>query len=121
MVIQVKSVEELNQLIQKYTPLIELAAKQQEHVPLLAYVYDVAINYVKENYSGLTKDWKAWIVFVVNEQLFSNRIIEEPDIKKSVDDFVEYWKLNYQAYLDDLALYSSEYDRDIGFVKRFLQ
>ncbi|MFA5366609.1 MAG: hypothetical protein WC333_01890 [Dehalococcoidia bacterium] len=114
------SVDEINALIQKYSPLIELKAKQQEHVPLLAYVYDTAINYIKENYSGLTKDWKAWTVFVVGERVMSGQIAEVPDIKKTIDDFIGYWKLNYQPYLDDLALYSSEFDRDAGFVKSFL-
>jgi hypothetical protein len=120
MIIQV-NVDEINQLIQKYTSLIELKATQQEHVPLLAYVYDTAINYVKENYSGLTKDWKAWTVFVVNEWVMSGQIVEVSDIKKTIDEFIEYWKLNYQAYLNDLALYSNEYDRDIIFVRSFLQ
>jgi hypothetical protein len=116
-----KTVEEVNALIQKHAPVLELFVKHHEkQIPILAYVFDLAINHIKTNHIDLTIDWKVWSVFVVGKYFLGNKIVNESDISKTIDDFIVYWKAEYQEYCDGLGMFASEYDRDRGFVYVFL-
>lgn len=111
-----KTVDEINSLVQKYaTILVLLEPKEQAH---FAAILEVAIPYIKDNYSDLNTDWKAWAVVSLKKQ--HHKIHKESDIKKLIDDFIEYYKTEYQNYIDNLGMYASEYDRDCGFVHAFL-
>lgn len=114
-----KTVDEINELIQKYSPVLELI-KEKGHRPYLAYVYDVGINHIKEHHNGLSSDWKAWAVFVINENYWRNKITNESDIIKTINDFIVYYNNEYQNYIDDLAVFSNDFTRDKGFVLKFL-
>lgn len=113
-----KTLDEINALIQKYAPVLELT-KHINHIPILAYIYDISINYIKESYSGLTADWKSWAVFVVNKNYFYNKITMESDIKTTIDDFFNYHIQHYNEYCQDL-ISASDYDRESGFVNKYL-
>lgn len=112
-----KTVEEINGLIQKYTSVLELI-EEQERIPYLAYIIDIAVNHIKNAHSDLTIDWKAWCIVVLTK-LFS-KIKKEGNISEIIDDFVAHYKKEYQNYCDDLALFASEYDRDYGFCYRYV-
>lgn len=110
-----KSIDEINGLIQKYASVLELI-HQREQIPYLAYIIDIAVNHIKEKHNYLSIDWKAWSVVVIKKLFLDKKINNESDIIKSIDDFIEYQKNEYQNYLNDLAMFTSEYDRDLGFV-----
>jgi hypothetical protein len=85
---------------------------------LFAIMLDVAIKYLQENHKDLNSDWKAWSVIVLKKQF--KKIRTEEDIKKTINNFIEYYQNEYQNFIDDLGMFASEYDRDLGFVSRFL-
>jgi hypothetical protein len=116
-----KSIDQINTLIQKYTPVLELYVRHHEkHIPILAHIIDLAVNHTKTNHNDLTLDWKVWSVFVVEKNYFNNKINNESDIGKTIDDFIVYWKAEYQGYCNGLGMSASEYDRDRGFVYKYL-
>jgi len=103
----------------KYQPIFEFI-KQKEQIPYLVYVFETGINYVKENYNNIDKDWKVWSIVYLKNQFLNNRIIEELDIIETIDNFFTYYKTNYKNYINDLAMYVSEYDRDYGFMLKLI-
>ena len=115
-----RTVDEINGLIQKYTPLLELYIKHQNDMPYLAVVIDVGINHLKTNYDKMTIDWKSWIMVLLKEEYFRKLIKSEADIPKEIDDFIIYHNENYENYLKD-TIAASEYDRDRGFIYMYLK
>jgi len=116
-----KSVEQINELIQKYTPVLELFIEKEEHIPYLAYIIDLGVNHIKTKHNNLTVDWKSWTVFIIEKKYFDNKIRVESDIITIIDNFVEFFNKEYQKYIDDLGMFASEYDRDRGFIYMFLR
>jgi hypothetical protein len=114
-----RSAQEANELVQKYTLLLEYSGVRTViDAQLFAIMLDVAIKYLQENHKDLNSDWKAWSVIVLKKQF--KKIRTEEDIKKTIDNFIEYYQNEYQNFIDDLGMFASEYDRDLGFVSRFL-
>ncbi len=112
-----KSVDEINGLIQKYASVLELLKPQDQ--PYFAYIVDIAIKHIETSHKNLTADWKAWSVFVLKKQHI--KIKNESDINKIIDDFIEYWKKEYKEYCDSLGVFATEYDRDRGFVYKYIE
>ncbi len=116
-----RSVEGVNELIQKYAPILKLSrTKSKEEIPILAVIYDISIKYIKDWHNNLTVDWKSWCVLVIKEQFHNKKIQSESDIIQVINDFVNTWKENYKIYCNSLGTYASEYDRDRGFVYKYL-
>lgn len=114
-----RTVEEINGLIQKYTPLLELFVRQQNHIPYLAVVIDVGINYLKTTYNQMTIDWKSWTMVLLKEEYLRKIIKSEADIPKEIDDFIVFHNENYENYVKDTVA-ASDYDRERGFIYMYL-
>jgi hypothetical protein len=114
-----ENVDKINGLIQKYAFVLELIS-DQEQIPYLAYIIDTAINYIKKTHNDLNIDWKSWCVILVKEQFLNQKIKSESDIEEIINDFIEYWKKEYKKYCDNIAISSSDYDRDRGFVYEYI-
>lgn len=112
-----KSVDEINGLIQKYASVLELLKPQDQ--PYFAYIVDIAIKHIETSHKNLTADWKAWSVFVLKKQY--DKIKNESDINKIIDDFIEYWNREYKEYCNNLGMFTTEYDRDRGFVYKYIE
>jgi hypothetical protein len=110
-----KNVDEINALILKYAPVLE--SIQPEIQPHIAYIINVAYNYIQEKYKDLHKDWKSWIIVILKNQF--NKINDDKDILKNIDKFINYYHSNYQKYCEDIVSVS-EFDRDHGFVFNYL-
>jgi hypothetical protein len=116
-----RNIEEANILFEKYKPVLEVSnIRNIEDAKILAIVYDVSVKHIKENHNQLNIDWKAWCMVVVNKLFLIKKFKTEEQIIKTIDAFVEYWKNEYQSYCNDLAMFASEYDRDNGFVFRYI-
>ena len=113
-----KSTEEINLLIQTYSHVLEIV-KYQEKVPYIAVVVDIAFKHIANCYNDLTSDWKAWSVYVVEE--LCDIINNETEVKDIINEFNEYKQKEYQKFLDDVAMFVSEYDRDWAFVHAFMK
>jgi len=112
--------EEVNALIQKYATLLEVTdAKKREDLPILAIIFDVGINYIKTTYNDLSRDWKAWSMFVVKHKYNNGKIKTEEEVRKTIDDFIAFWKAEHKNYCNDI-ISTTEYDRDREFIFRFL-
>jgi hypothetical protein len=112
-------VKDLQVLTTKYAPVLELI-KEKEKIPHLAYIFEYAINYINSNHNNLTKDWKTFTTIVIKNQFLNEKIQSESDIEDIINDFVLYWKTEYQNYIEDLALFDNEIDRDLGFCNKYI-
>jgi hypothetical protein len=114
-----RTIDEINELIQKYISVLELI-KQQKQIPYLAIVIDVGIKYVKEKYQDLELDWKAWSIVYLKHKYLRGKIKKESDIPNLIDDFIKYYKDKYKSYVDNLGMSTSDFDRDYGFVCAYI-
>jgi hypothetical protein len=114
-----KSVDEINELIQKYAPLLELT-KNKKEIPYLAYVLDVAIKYIETNHKEKHKDQRAWAATIVRWQYLDGKIKNESDIAETIDEFFQYIKDELQTYVSNMVA-ASQYDLEAGFVHQFIQ
>ena len=111
-----KTVEEINGLIQKYASVLELIKPQYQ--PFLAVIIDIGVNHVKEKHADLPSDWKTWSIVYLKNKYFNGRVHQESDIPGSIDIFIKYYKDNYVDYINDLGMFTNEFDRDYSFVCR---
>lgn len=112
-----KTVDEVNLLIQKYTPLLELI-KQQDLVPYLAVIIEISVNYIKQNYSDLNINWKIFAVIYIKNKFLINKINNEDDVIKLIDHFISSYNNDYINYLNNLGVYATEFDRDYDFITK---
>ena len=109
----------VNDLIVKYTPILEQLKEKDRTYEILS-VLDYTINYVKNKYPNLNKDLKTWSTIVTKNMFFVGKIKLISDIDIIVDEFVLYWNNEYENYLNNIGVYSSEYYRDIEFINIFI-
>jgi hypothetical protein len=110
-----KTPEELNTLIQKYLPVLQQIKVSPVLYQQLAYIFDVATIHIKQKYSDLTPEWKAWCMVVLRDLYKKNKISTDLDITSIIDDFINDYNLNYESYCSYMAS-ASEYDQQRGFV-----
>jgi hypothetical protein len=79
-----------------------------------------SINYVKKNHNELSVDMKAWCVVVVKKIHERKKFEYEEDITTTIDDFITYWKTNYGDYCNNLAMFASDFDKDLGFIYKYI-
>jgi len=119
--ISTKTEAEINALMQNYMPLLQMLLDKQQ-APYFAATLDFAVNYLNETHGDLGGNWKTWAIMVIKN--FYHNIRNEATIKKMIDDFVEYYKTNYQSYIDNMdsegTISASEYDRDSRFVYTYI-
>lgn len=113
-----KTVDEINGLIQKYAPLLELT-KNKKEIPYLAYVLDIAIKYIEEKHKEKHKDQKAWAATIVRWQYLDGKIKNEFDITQTIDEFFQYLKDEFQTYAGNMVA-ASPHDLETGFAFQFI-
>jgi hypothetical protein len=113
-----KSVDEINELIKKYAQALELIKPQFQ--PYLAVIIDIGVKHIKEKHQDLPVDWKAWSIVYLKNKYFKGRIHKESDIPDLIDDLIRHHNDDYKKYIDDLGVFTNEYDRDRGFVHKYL-
>ena len=115
-----RTIDEVNLLIQKYAGVLELI-KQQEEIPYLAIVIDVGIKYIKEKHNNLNIDWKAWTIVYLKHKYLNGQIKKEEDILNLIENFLKNYHNNYNKYIDSLGIYSNDFDRDYTFVCKYIR
>jgi hypothetical protein len=115
-----RTVEDVNALIQKYASLLELIREKQQ-IPYLAVVLDIGINHVKETYPTLELDWKAWSIVLLKNKYLKGYVKNESDIPVIIAEFIKHFKDNYADYIQQLGMSATEFDRDYGFVCRYMK
>ena len=111
-----KTVDELNALIVKYASVVE-QIYDRESIPYLVVIFDIAVTYIEEKYVELSKDVKAWAIYVL--RLLLRYLKNEADIKRVIDEFFEYYKAEYSNYGNDIVLTASVFDKDHNFVYNY--
>lgn len=109
-------------LIIKYQDALkEVFKKDDPKVIYVAYIINVAYNYLEEKYKDETADWKSWCVVMIKRLFDREKLVEKDDIFKHIDQFVEYKKSEYDKYVSNIALYSDEYYRDSPFIDKYIK
>lgn len=104
-------------IVNKFAPILQ-DIKSEEQIKYLAYTINVGVNHINEKHNDLPKDWKAWAIVGIKNLFLKGKIKKEEEISKKIDEFVDFWKSDYNKYCEDM-ISSTEYDRDKGFVIRF--
>lgn len=81
-------------------------------------IVDIAVKHLKSNHDNLSDYWKAFTIIMLKKLL--EKLIDDTDIINYIEEFLEYHKSHYAVYVDDLAWSSSDFDRDYGFVMKFV-
>lgn len=113
-----KTDDEINALIQKYELALSVFS-EKERIPALALIIEIGINHINDKYNLIVPYWKTWII-VVLEKLY-DKIENESDIKKIIDDFLQYHNSNYEIYISDIVMSTSEYDKDNPFINTYVE
>jgi hypothetical protein len=106
-------------LIKTYGEIAD-GLSDKNHIIEKIYVIDYLQKYFKLYHTELHKDVKAWCAVVVLN-LYKKNKTTEADIIAICIEFIEYYNDGHQKYIEDIVLYSSEYDRDVSFVRNFIQ
>ena len=92
-----RTAQEVNELIQKYAPVLEVSGiKTVIDAKILVILVDIAVKYIEEKYANLNTELMALSVVAVKES--QKKIKNEADVKKIVDDFIEYYKTEFEQY-----------------------
>jgi len=110
-----KTIDEINALILKYAQALEIIRLSDQ--PYMAYIINVACTHLEAQHKDLNKDWKSWAIVVLKNKC--RKINNDADIQKTIDEFIEYQKTEYEAYIKDLV-WHNEIERDWGFVRAFI-
>lgn len=110
-----KTKEEIDALIQKYFSILGFVPEQNRSA--FAYAIDVSYNYLKSK-ELMTTDWKTWAVVVVKYKF--NDLKNDSDIIKLIDDFIEYYDVEYFNYCENTVA-CSEFDRDCAFTRAYIK
>jgi hypothetical protein len=58
-------------------------------------------------------------MLVIKHRYNEGKINTEEDVRKIINEFVSFWKTEYKDYCNDI-ISATEYDRDRGFVFKYL-
>jgi cupin superfamily acireductone dioxygenase involved in methionine salvage len=105
------------ELIQKHQSILGLIKNPNEW-PQYAGVIDVGINHIKSKYNNVDLNWKTWASAILIKN--ASYLKSEKEVIDLIDNFLDYVKTNYQFYVDDLGMSVNDYEKDRGFVYRFL-
>ena len=114
-----KTPEELNALIQKYAPVLQQVKVKPDQYQYIAYIIDIAINYLTINHKDLSADMKTWCIVVLKDLYMKNKINNDLDITTIIIDFINYYDLNYETYCSYMVS-ASDYDQQRGFVHDYV-
>lgn len=109
-------VNEIDILLTKYQYILELV-KRKDKIHEIAYILDIACNYIVNKHNILNPDWKTWSVIILIDLI--DNIYGDSDIIKIIDNFIKFYNENYKQYIDDIGLSASIYDRDCGFINLY--
>lgn len=105
----------IQELYNKYQPILG-TIKDIPQLPYFIYSFDIGFNYIKEKHLDLSSDWKTWSMVCFKQLYFKGLIKNESDIIIEIDKFVEHYRNDYDAFIRDTAMFTSEYYRDYAFV-----
>mgnify|MGYP001022825929 CR=1 FL=1 len=112
-----RTAHEVNELIQKYAPVLEVSGvKTVIDAQILVILVDIAVKYIQEKYNNISTDLKAWSVVAVKQS--RKKIKTEADVKKIIDDFIEYYKTEFEQYRATMCDYPLV-DLECNFVHSF--
>lgn len=113
-----ENTESVQVLLNRYSSIQEYI-KPERQFPYYAFIVDICVNHLKANHNKLTKDWKTWSVLLIVKLYDAGKIKTDEDIINTINEFVDYWKAEYMDFCNNI-ISTTEYDRDRGFMYRFL-
>jgi hypothetical protein len=93
----------------------------EDHLFSIIYCLDYAFNYINEKYSDESKLLRTWSIVMLMRYMNKNNINNEEDIINIIDKTYNHLKNNeYDVYLNDIAFFATEYDRDLEYINKIL-
>ena len=111
------NLKKLSDLIEKYSPVLQTIGNKQ-HLLHYTYIVHTCVDYLK-NKNEINGYWKSLIVLLIKKIFEYSKIKDGDDIIKHIDNFIKFKSKEYEKYVDN-TISSSEYDRDYGFIIKYI-
>lgn len=116
-----KSTDEINELIRKYSNILVLYNHMENHIPYLAYIFDICNNHLLDKHHDLPNDWKIFSFLLIEKLYFNdNDSLTDEIIVKTIDDFVIHIKNEFENYNEEYFC-SDEYEYKKAFTDDYLE
>lgn len=115
--------EEQQKIMDKYRDAIATIYKNidAEDLKLMLYCLEYLVKYINENHKDDPKNIKAWCAVVLMRRLKNKSINTEDDINDLIiKTFDHFKKEEYSIYLQDIAMFSNEYIRDVEYLNKLM-
>lgn len=113
-----KTNDEINSILNKYQSLYyDLPTKSVEFVNLV-YTIHLAFTFLNKD-NKLSLDLKTWSVLLI-KRIFKT-INTEDDVINEIDNFLKYYNAEYENYINNIAFFSNEFDRDYSFLTKYIR
>lgn len=116
------AMHELDLLVEKYLPVLNEIHTGDKNLDIYqcAYAIDIVVSYIQKSHATINADIKSWTVIAIIKLLKHDKINCSNDVTQYVDEFIDYWNSNYDNYIKQYTIYSSEFERDHGLVVKFV-
>jgi hypothetical protein len=108
----------------KFIPILETFTtkvfRDELHLKTFVYTLNFSYEWIRTNHNELDKDLCTWIMVVIKDLFFANKINTEEDIINLINDIIPYWNNGHKQFIETMDIWSGEYYRDRRFISAYL-
>lgn len=82
-------------------------------------IINVGYEHLRNNHSDVDKYVKAWGLTML-KLIHNKHSVDLTKIPEYIDEFIKYFNEKHTAYIEDIVVFETEYDRDIDFILKFI-
>ena len=115
--------EDQQRILTKWQEAISTLYKNIDNndLHLMLYCLEYLVKYINENYKEESVNLKTWCAVILMRRLKNKSINIEEDINELITKTFDHFKKEeYSIYLQDIAMYSNEYFRDIEYLNKLM-
>lgn len=113
--------EEQQRILNKYSDAISTLYKKinDDELFLILYCLEYTFKILNEKYNNESKEVKTWCIVILMRHLKNNSINSIENINNIINNTIDFFKSDeYNDYLSDIILYTSEYSRDVEYLNK---
>jgi len=109
----------INELVNKYSNVLELIPNHKQHNNL-ALLFEISINYIKNNFNNVNINIKISAVYVIKELYLKGFISSDNDCEIIINDFMKFYNENYNNFINEFDNNIDKHDINMLFIKKYL-
>jgi len=108
-----------NELLDKYSNILELIPNHKHHNNL-ALLFEISINYLKNNFNNIDIDIKISAVYIIKELYLKGLISSNNDCEIIIYNFIIFYNENYNNFINEFDNSINKHDVNMLFIKKYL-